>query len=416
MSFHSWFTRLRRFTSASTGNVAIIFGLAILPIFATAGAAIDFSRGYQIKNQLQNAADAAALAATRNYGKSWAERQQIAQASFNANLSDLPSGLNVKFSIIDKGQSHHVDASALMPTSFVGLIGYPDLPIAVDADAISPNAKLEVVLVLDNTGSMSSQNKIGVLRQAARNFVDMMETAAAIPGKQVKIGLVPFTTMVRLDTATYKTASWMNFGGNNPNNWTGCIWDRNQPYDTNDTAPTSTQRKFEPHGTAGWPPAYWWLSNTCTIAKIEPLTTNFAKLRQRIDDMNANGNTNVTLGVAWGLHLLSDSEPMTQGAPFSDAETTKVLVVLTDGDNTESRFSTNQNTIDNRTRLACNSAKSSGIDEIYTVRVIEGNESLLRDCATDPANYKSISNATELTNLFKQLAVDIINKHLRLTS
>ncbi|MGD9923435.1 MAG: TadE/TadG family type IV pilus assembly protein, partial [Pseudorhodoplanes sp.] len=80
MIFRRTLKRIARLFSHRGGNVAVIFGIALVPIMAMAGSAIDFSRGYQIKNQLQNAADAAALAATRNYGKSWAERQQIAQA------------------------------------------------------------------------------------------------------------------------------------------------------------------------------------------------------------------------------------------------------------------------------------------------------------------------------------------------
>ena len=171
--FSSAAARLRRFARCSRGNLAIIFGASLLPIAATMGAAVDFASAQGARVRLQAAADAAALAATRNYGKSWQVRQQIATDTFNANLIGVGGAEDVQFKIIDKGQSHKVDASATVDTAFTELMGVDSIDINVDAEAISPRASLEVVLVLDNTASMSSSNKIGVLRQSAENFVDM---------------------------------------------------------------------------------------------------------------------------------------------------------------------------------------------------------------------------------------------------
>ncbi len=90
--------------------------------------------------------------------------------------------------------------------------------------------------------------------------------------------------------------------------------------------------------------------------------------------MVATGNTNVTIGMVWGWHALTKSEPLTDASdPKNDLD--KVVILLTDGDNTENRFSTSRNPIDARTRLACSNAKAAGI-KIYTVRVIDGNADL----------------------------------------
>ncbi|MCB1476848.1 MAG: hypothetical protein KDJ53_12490, partial [Rhodobiaceae bacterium] len=208
---------LARFAHDTKGNVAVIFGVALVPMIALAGAAMDFSSAYNARAKLQVAADAAALAATRNYGKSWSKRKQIATDTFNQNLAALGVPDDVEFSIVDEGRSHLVNATASKSTSLLGIVGIHNVPIAVEAMAMTPVASLEVVLVLDNTGSMGSSNKIGILRDSAENFVDMMETAAAIPGKTIKVGLVPFTTMVRLDPDTYREADWLLFEDDNSN-------------------------------------------------------------------------------------------------------------------------------------------------------------------------------------------------------
>ena len=306
--FSSAAARLRRFARCSRGNLAIIFGASLLPIAATMGAAVDFASAQGARVRLQAAADAAALAATRNYGKSWQVRQQIATDTFNANLIGVGGAEDVQFKIIDKGQSHKVDASATVDTAFMELMGVDSIDINVDAEAISPRASLEVVLVLDNTGSMSSSNKIGVLRQSAENFVDMMEMAAAIPGKTIKVGLVPFTTMVRVDQS-YSSADWLDLeesggsggssggwsswrwggwggssgGSSSSSTWKGCIYDRVQPYDTNDTPPNINDEDtlFSPDPDNGFS------SSDCDMAQVHELSNDFNSLRDNIDDMKA---------------------------------------------------------------------------------------------------------------------------------
>ncbi|MGE0844919.1 MAG: pilus assembly protein TadG-related protein [Flavobacteriaceae bacterium] len=401
---------IRQFGRDAAGNIAIVFGSALIPVVGMTGAAIDFSQAYDVRHHLQAAADAAALAATRNYGKPWAVRQQIATDSFNANVLNIGINQPILFNIVDQGQSHRVTASTTVHTNFMGLVGVETVDIAVEAEALTPIASIEVVLVLDNTGSMSSQNKIGILRTSTRNFIDMMERASLIPGKTIKLGLVPFTTMVRVNPSTYRYASWIDMPNGYASYWRGCFYDRAMPYDTDDTTPTAGNQStlFDPDPDNGFS------SSRCSMARVHPLTQNFSSLRSAVDDMTASGNTNVTLGVVWGLHLLSASTPFTEAVPWSDAETTKIMIVLTDGDNTESRFSTRQSTIDSRTREACNEVKSHDI-LVYTVRVVDGNASLLRNCATDTWMYTDIQRASDLDALFQQLAADIINRHLRLT-
>ncbi len=101
--------------------------------------------------------------------------------------------------------------------------------------------------------------------------------------------------------------------------------------------------------------------------------------------MNPAGMTNVTIGMMWGWHSLTPSEPFTQ-AQVDRPDVEKVLILLTDGLNTANRFTTNPTQIDNRTAAVCDNIKKANI-KLSTVRVIEGNLSLLQSCAT--ASYMS---------------------------
>ena len=91
------------------GQVAIMFGLTIIPAILFIGGGIDFSNAYRDKQKLQSAADAAVLAAVgMPYGTSSTARQSMATAVFNANVS----GITVTPTI--QGERQHRDQSALL--------------------------------------------------------------------------------------------------------------------------------------------------------------------------------------------------------------------------------------------------------------------------------------------------------------
>ena len=64
--------------------------------------------------------------------------------------------------------------------------------------------------------------------------------------------------------------------------------------------------------------------------------------------MTPTGNTNVTIGLAWGFQLLSPVAPFNAPAPAPDLD--KVIMLLTDGENTQNRWSSSASSIDARTR------------------------------------------------------------------
>lgn len=80
---------------------------------------------------------------------------------------------------------------------------------------------------------------------------------------------------------------------------------------------------------------------SCTTNPITPLqdvTTleGKTKIFKAIDNMQANGNTNVPEGTAWGWRVLSSGEPFTEGRSEKESGNDKIVIVLTDGANTYS--------------------------------------------------------------------------------
>jgi Mg-chelatase subunit ChlD len=143
---------------------------------------------------------------------------------------------------------------------------------------------------------------------------------------------------------------------------------------------------------------------------MQPLTNDWTQLRQTVDQMTPAGTTNVTIGLEWAWHALSPSLPLTEGAaPKSDLD--KVLVLLTDGTNTQNRWTSNPGDIDARTQLACSNIKAVGI-KVYTVRVIEGNATLLRNCASAANMYFDVQDAPQLDAVFSQIGQMLANIRL----
>jgi hypothetical protein len=93
----------------------------------------------------------------------------------------------------------------------------------------------------------------------------------------------------------------------------------------------------------------------------------------------------------------------------------KIIILMTDGLNTQNRWDGNGfdpcDSCDTRTALACTNAKAAGI-KIYTIRVIDGDANLLRNCASDPSMYYDVQNASQLTAVFNAIGGQLANLHL----
>ena len=572
---------LRRLIQDVRGNVAILFGFAIIPLALGVGVGVDYGRALLVRERMQSALDAATLAVGSWPGLSDAEMKVKAQEYFNANYPTSNSlGAVSPLSLSTSGNTIVVSVSGSVPTTFMRLANIDDVAVAASTTVMRGMGTVEVVLALDNSGSMAG-SKIDSLKTAANDLVDtLFDVAQNSPeADPIKIAVVPFAAGVKVGSQ-YANASWMDTGNNNPyhadaqkaygapsttNNftlfsslktssgaavtWGGCVEARPMPYDaTDDAASTGNPSTlfvpmFAPDEPDNWTATTTTCSNStsgsssytgssssrryncaptgnksynnylpdagtsttcstatntswtcssgnancggtntgksekdafagksipsslnckygtaankatvanitvggisggpnfmCTSAPILPLSPDKTTIKNAINAMAAQGATGVGEGAAWGWRALSPSEPLTEGRAYNIENNTKVLVLMTDGQNTyypNSKFlkswydiygyivqnhlgttSTSSSTLtqfmDQRTLQICNNMKAAGV-VIYTVAFqIPGDQAgaltLLNSCASDQDKYFAPGTNAELLAAFNAIGQDL---------
>lgn len=204
--------RLCAFRRDENGIVLILFTLMFVPILLIVAVAIDYSQVLVIKRQLTGAVDAAALTVAQMPELDDTEARSKAESFIRAHYPDAAIGALKSFAVVRGNGAVDVTATAEMPTSFLKVAGQETLEVTVNSRAMMLQSKLEVVMVLDNTGSMdsgatrwSTTKKIDDLKAAANTLVDiLMGNSAESP--YVKVGLVPFANAVNIGTSWRGTA------------------------------------------------------------------------------------------------------------------------------------------------------------------------------------------------------------------
>ncbi|HKY85951.1 MAG TPA: pilus assembly protein [Pseudorhodoplanes sp.] len=426
MAKHSLFSRLRNslqaFRSDKSGNVMITFAIAMVPVIGLTGAAVDYSRANSAKSAMQAATDATALILSKEaQGLDSGQLKAKALSYFTANFN-RPEVTNIVVTPVftQPAQGNFtldLTSSGTVKTTIAAIMT-PTLDIGAKSQVNWGMKKLELALALDNTGSMAWSNKMTNLKTASKSLLATLQKAAKKDG-DVKVAIIPFDTTVNLGTS-YKDNDWFDTDsidcngwkkgtGCNKSNWKdyweGCVRDRTYPNDGTDVTPEKNKKNtlFPVHDCGD-------------LATLLPLTTNWTALNAKVDQMSPNGNTNVSIGLAWGWHALTKGAPLGEAAdPATDLD--KVLIILTDGTNTESWKNSNNTTvttssaIDDRTKLACTNIKAANI-KIYAIRVIDGNADLLRDCATNPTMYYDVQDASQLNTVFSAIAQNLANLRL----
>jgi Flp pilus assembly protein TadG len=409
----------RNIITDERGSVLPIFAICALVIFGAVGVAVDYSRAASSRSEMQAALDAASIMLAKEAANlTEAQLNDKAQAYFLASFKS-PAAKNItvkpKFTNVAGVNKISLEGTGSLDTTVFNLFGRSAVDIGAKSEVTWGMRRLELALALDNTGSMLDSGKLDALKVATHNLIDTLQKASK-KKDDIRVAIVPFTTFVNVDPKN-KDAKWIDFAGwseltsvgvetglsndwvhkKSGKKWTGCVTDRNQPYDTQDTAPNAMDTLF---------PA----AECVNPVPMMTLSSNWKKLNEKIDEMKGDGTTNVTIGLVWAWHALTSGAPLTQGkAPASDLD--KVIILLTDGDNTENRWGASSPAIDKRTEGACTNIKNDGI-KLYTVRVIAGNATLLRNCATSSGMYYEVQQASQLNAVFKTIADNLATLRL----
>ncbi len=247
---------LSRIKNDKKGNVGIIFGLVLVPIVIAMGGAVDYSRAFLKQKDLASAVDTAVLAGGIYSDDSQSIFEDKVKKTLYANFPEAEVD-TLTFSRNSATKAVTVTASSNVSTVFAGIWNVDSVPIRATAEAIPGRSYAEIVLVLDNTGSMRWSGKLNTLKSAAKNLVQILNDSSPDTSK-LFISLVPFTTTVRLssdmlswsgiDFNGLSSVSGEDFDGNknvmdlySDMNiaWNGCIRARPSGNDLNDTPASS---------------------------------------------------------------------------------------------------------------------------------------------------------------------------------
>lgn len=182
------------------GNALMLTAAALVPVIGIVGSAVDIGRGYMAQLRLQQACDAGVLAGRRAMGPGTYGSDEEAEANkmFNFNFpAELYGAQDIIFSSEAEGAADvNGVASATLPTALMYIFGKSQFDLSVACTAKLEISNVDVVLVLDVTGSMKG-TKLAGLKTAAKNFFTTL-TSAEIGDGQLRFGVVPYSSTVNV--------------------------------------------------------------------------------------------------------------------------------------------------------------------------------------------------------------------------
>jgi len=354
--------RLRRMLANRSGGALMMLAGSMVPAVGFTGLAVDGFIAYLVDDRLQGAVDAAALStgAVMEGGGQDVEARQIVRANFppgfmGASLDAVNVSYSPDFSRVT------LEATATAPTYFSKILGRDS--VTVDARAVVERTipAAEIVLVMDNTGSMRSGGKISAMKQAALDLITIIKPEGST-NEDVNIGLVPYAATVNIGP---QRQDWLHAGDRvhvspidfGTTTWKGCVEARKLGQDQTDAVPSAAPFQSFYYGpdvdNLWWPPGTIDERNIAQNNGRGPnlgcgpavtfLTHERDEIVAGIDEMQPwhRGGTLGNLGLVWGWRMLSpdwrglwDNDPASlMPVDYDDPAIEKIAIVMTDGQN-----------------------------------------------------------------------------------
>lgn len=343
----------RRFARDESGNL-IIFGVYIwVLMFMVAGIGIDLMRVERDRTSLQYTLDRAVLAAADL--DQTQDPATVVNDYFNkANLSSYLTSVTVS-----EGLGYRIvsaDATMEVDTQFMHMNGVDTLSAPAAGTAEESLGGVEVSLVLDVSGSMNSYSRLTNLKTAARDFIDEMD-ANSEDGK-LSISIIPYATQVSVPDSIFS-----QFNTTSEHNYSRCINFSSSDFNTSEISLVSEYERtmhFDP-----WrdfdgrdnDPMVLVERPVCEEGadrELLPLQKDPTTLKNYITALSATGNTSIDIGMKWATALVDpsigpvvdqlvadgvvDADFVDRPSEYNDGETLKVIVLMTDGQNTSQYY------------------------------------------------------------------------------
>ena len=149
---------------------------------------------------------------------------------------------------------------------------------------------------------------------------------------------------------------------------------------------------------------------------MKGLSYDWTAMNSLVDQMSPSGMTNQPIGLVWGWLSLVGGGPLTAPAKDSNYQYQDVIVLMSDGLNTQDRWYTSQTSVNKRMYDSsnggtgtCANIKAAGIT-IYTVHVNTDGDpmsTLLQNCASSPDKFWMVTSASGLGTVFNTIGTNL---------
>ncbi|MGD9862968.1 MAG: pilus assembly protein TadG-related protein [Pseudodonghicola sp.] len=340
----------RRFLREEDGNL-IVFGVYVfLIILMFGGIGIDLMRFERDRASMQYTLDRAVLAAAdldQTLDPEAVVRDYMDKAGMGSYVTGVQFDEGLGFRVVS------AQAQSDIKTQFMKMTGVKTLTAPAASTAEERIDGVEISLVLDVSGSMASNSRLTNLKVAAQDFVDQMVDNTR--DGNLSISIVPYATQVSTP------AAFLNkFNVSQEHGYSNCVNFDAADFDTTAIDPdtrlkrtmhfdyrTSSYegRDYTPERLIPYP-----VCEDDSRRETLVLQKNRDILKTFIQNLRAEGNTSIDVGMKWGTALLDPSlRPVIAGLiedeavsadfsarphAYSDNQTLKVIVLMTDGENT----------------------------------------------------------------------------------
>ncbi|MEM6728999.1 MAG: TadE/TadG family type IV pilus assembly protein, partial [Pseudomonadota bacterium] len=346
--------KVRRFSRDEDGAVIIFAVVIFILMLIMGGLAVDMARTESHRVKMQSTLDRAVLAAA-DLDNTQDPKKVVEDYFAKAGLTSALTKVTVDPAF--NGKYVKAEAREQVKTAFLHMVGVDSLTAPSAGAAQEMIANIEISLVVDVSGSMNG-SRMNNLKTAAENFFyAVMDNGPNKPGL-TSVSIIPYNAHVNFGSVL---ANRVNL--EKRHNFSYCARFREDNVRDDFTTTAITKDTFierEAHFyyednsvNYDYPPAndFWCRSDDNRTVMVHE--TDPAKLTTHIKSFWADGWTAVDQGMKVGAALLDPAfddviekmadekeiplEVKGRPAPFTDDETMKIIVLMTDGANTVQR-------------------------------------------------------------------------------
>ncbi|MEP3224516.1 MAG: TadE/TadG family type IV pilus assembly protein [Parasphingorhabdus sp.] len=226
---------LQRLRKDVAGNTLAMAAAALFPIVGLVGGGVDIGRAYMAQARLQQACDAAVLAGRRNMTQdtlTTADRVEAAKffafnfpegsfgsTPFDATVTDDDGTVVSENKILFRdGSDARVvegEAQTTIKTTLMRVFGYRNMVIETECTSRLDVGNVDVMMVLDVTGSMGSTvsdggTRLDALKVAVEDFYGILGPGGGVSNEQIRYGFVPYSSTVNVGELLYdEDPTWL---------------------------------------------------------------------------------------------------------------------------------------------------------------------------------------------------------------